>query len=319
MFEYILLIVGIFLLVKGADYLIEGSSSLGQLLKIKPLIIGLTILAFSTSIPELAINLFASIQGTSDISLGNIIGSNIANILLILGIIAFFSIIKVRNIVVKKGIPFTLFSVFIFMLLTNDSFFAGPNILSRIDGIIMLIFFGIFIYYTYLLGKKDKIKFLPKELEPEKHNKLLITTMIIGGMIALFVGGKLVVDSATTIALRLGLSEFLISATILAIGTSLPELIVSLVAATKKKLDFVVGNVVGSNIFNTFLVLGISSIIRPISFNPIFNFDLLFLFLITAWLLAFMYVGKKHQLEKWNAYVFAGLYLFYLTYIILRG
>ncbi len=319
MFEYILLLVGIFLLVKGADYLIEGSSSLGKLLKITPLIIGLTVLAFSTSIPELTINIFSSIEGTSDIGLGNIIGSNIANILLILGAIAFFMLLKVKNVVVKKGIPFTLFSVFIFMLLANDSFFNGANILSRIDGIILLIFFAIFIYYIYMTGRKDKVKFLPEELEPEKHNKLVITSMIIGGIIALFVGGKLVVDSAIIIARQLGLSEFLISATILAIGTSLPELIVSIVAAMKKKLDFVVGNIIGSNIFNTFLVLGISSIIRPMPFNSIFNFDLIFLFIITVWLLVFMYVGKKHQLERWNSYVFIGLYIFYLLYIIFRG
>jgi len=319
MYEYILLVVGLFLLIKGADYLVEGSSSLGKALNVKPLIIGLTVLAFATSLPELSINIFSSIKGTSDIALGNIIGSNIANILLVLGIIAFFMLIKVRSIVVRKGIPFTLFSVLIFLLLANDSFFNGANILSRIDGIILLIFFSIFIWYIYMLGKKQKLKILPEELEPQKHSKTIITLMILGGIIALFIGGKLVLDSSIIIAKNLGLSEFLISATILAIGTSLPELIVSVVAAMKKKLDFVVGNIIGSNIFNTFLILGVSSIIRPMPFNSLFNFDLLLLFLITTWLLIFMYVGKKHRLEKWNAFVFIGLYIFYIIYIINRG
>jgi cation:H+ antiporter len=319
MFEYILLIAGLFLLLKGAGYLIEGASSLGKLIKIKPLIIGLTVLAFSTSLPELTINIFSSLEGTSDIGLGNIIGSNIANILLVLGAIAFFTLIKVRSIVVRRGIPFTLFSVAMFLLLANDSFFNGPNILSRIDGIILLIFFTIFIGYIYSIGKKGKKDIIPEALEPIKHSKLIISLMIFGGMIALFIGGKLVIDSSLVIARQLGLSEFLISATILAIGTSLPELMVSIVAATKKKLDFVVGNIIGSNIFNTFLILGVSSIIRPMPFSSIFNFDLLLLFIITAWLLAFMYIGKKHQLEKWNSFVFIGLYIFYIIYIINRG
>jgi cation:H+ antiporter len=319
MLEYILLLAGFFLLIKGASYLVESASSIGKYLKLKPLIIGLTVLAFSTSLPEFMINTFSSIAGSSEMGLGNIIGSNIANILIILGICSFFLVLKVRYVVVKRGIPFTLFSVFLLLVLVNDSLFSdGPNILSRTDGIVFLIFFLIFIGYIYMISKKDKDKFLPEKLK-EKRSKRDTILMLIGGMIAIFLGGKLVVDAATTIASNLGLSEFLISATLLAVGTSLPELVVSLVALFKKKLDFVVGNIIGSNIFNTFLVLGTSSLIRPIPFNPIYNFDLIFLFAATTILLTFMYAGKKHKLEKWNAYILIGMYLFYMTFLFARG
>jgi cation:H+ antiporter len=319
MLEYILLLAGFFLLIKGANYLVDGASSIGKHLKLKPLIIGLTVLAFSTSLPELMINTISSIGGSSELGLGNIIGSNVANILIILGICAFFMTLKVKYIVVKKGIPFTLFSVLLLLALVNDSLFSnGPNLLSRIDGIIFLVFFLIFIGYIYVISKKDKAKILPEELK-EKLSKRKTALMLMGGIVALFLGGELVVTSATEIALNLGLSEFLVSATLLAVGTSLPELVVSLIALFKKKLDFVVGNIIGSNIFNTFLVLGVSSIIKPIPFNPIYNFDLVFLLATTTILLTFMYAGKKQKLEKWNSFILIGMYLFYLIFLFARG
>ena len=318
MLEYLLLITGLFLLVKGADYLIEGSSNLGKLFKIKPLILGLTVIAIGTSLPELVVNIFSSIKGTTDISLGNIIGSNIANILLILGITALIIKVKVRKKIVKKGIPFTLFLVLFLFLILNDSFFNGISILSRIDGIILLLILGVFLAFLFKHSKEDK-ELIPEELEPVKHSMPIILAMIFGGLIGLTIGGKFVIDSAVEITKQLGASEFLISATILAFGTSLPELIVSIIAAMKKEVDFVVGNIIGSNIFNILLVLGVSSIINPIHFNPIFNFDIIFLAVITSWLLAFMYLGKKHQLERWNSILFLVLYVFYITIIINRG
>ena len=318
MLEYLLLVVGLFLLVKGADYLVEGSSNLGKLMKIKPLILGLTVIALGTSLPELVVNIFSSIKGTTDISLGNIIGSNIANILLILGITALIIKVKVRKNIVKKGIPFTLFTILFLFLILNDSFFNGVSVLSRIDGIILILLLGVFLAFLFKHSKEDK-ELIPEELEPVKHSMPIIITMILGGLIGLTIGGKFVIDSAIEIAKQLGASEFLISATVLAFGTSLPELIVCVIAAIKKEVDFVVGNIVGSNIFNILLVLGASSIINPIPFNTIFNFDILFLAMITIWLLAFMYLGKKHQLERWNSILFLVLYVFYMTFIISRG
>jgi len=282
MFEYILLLAGIFLLVRGADYLIDGSTYLGKRLGVKPLVLGLTVLAFGTSLPELAINIFSAIEGTTDINLGNIIGSNIANILL------------------------------------NDSFFNGTNILTLVDGIALLLFFLVFLHFSISEGKKDK-KGVPKEIVIHKHRSYVTALMILGGIFGLFVGGKLIIESVTTIAASLHLSEFFVSATILSIGSSLPELIVSIRAALKKKLDFVVGNIVGSNVFNVLFVLGISSVIRPIPFNLAYNFDMIFLIAITSMLLIFMYTGKKYQLERWNSLLFLSLYAFYIIYIFTRG
>ena len=239
-------------------------------------------------------------------------------ILLILGITALIIKVKVRKNIVKKGIPFTLFTILFLFLILNDSFFNGVSVLSRIDGIILILLLGVFLAFLFKHSKEDK-ELIPEELEPVKHSMPIIITMILGGLIGLTIGGKFVIDSAIEIAKQLGASEFLISATVLAFGTSLPELIVCVIAAIKKEVDFVVGNIVGSNIFNILLVLGASSIINPIPFNTIFNFDILFLAMITIWLLAFMYLGKKHQLERWNSILFLVLYVFYMTFIISRG
>ena len=319
MITYILFIVGMFLLVRGAKYLVDGSSSLAKLFGIKPMLVGMTVLAFGTSLPELAINIFASIKGTADITLGNIMGANIANILLILGISSIIITIKIKHHVVQKGIPFLIFSSSLILLLVNDSLFGGnSSILSRIDGILLLIFFTIFIIYLYSINTKVK-KEAPKELKASRHSKSITLLMIFVGIIFLFIGGKLVVDNAIEIAKQLGVSTFLISATIISIGSTLPELMVSIVSALRKKLDFVVGNVVGSNIFNSLFILGIASLIRPIPFNPLFNFDLIFLFITVSIFLLFMYLGKKYQLERWNSIAFLVLYAFYLTFIIARG
>ena len=316
---YILLIAGIFLLVKGSNYLIDGASNVGKYLKIKPIIIGLTLLAFGTSLPELAINIFSALKGATDINLGNIIGASIANLLLILGVSCLIITIKVKHSIVKRGIPFTIFSILLLLLLVNDSILNGSNLLSRFDGIILLICFGVFVYYVYMLGKKDK-ELIPEELDPPKSSKFATTMMILAGIAALFIGGKLVTDAAVEIARTLSVSEFLISATVISVGSTLPELFVSVTAALKKNLDFVVGNIVGSNIFNILFILGISAIINPIPFNAMFNFDLIFLFAITSVLITFMYAGrKKHELERWNSYIFLGLYVFYITFLIARG
>tara|TARA_Y100000034_G_C6892973_1_gene411215 strand:- start:1183 stop:2250 length:1068 start_codon:yes stop_codon:yes gene_type:complete len=318
MLSYILLIVGFFLLIKGANYLVEGSSNLARYFKIKPIIIGLTVLALGTSLPELVINLFSSLKGTTDISLGNIIGSNIANILLVLGISTLILKLKIRREIVKKGIPYTLFGVLLLFLLSNDSLFNGRSMLSRIDGMIFILFFLVFLFFIFKLAKREK-KLIPKELELPKYKLPMIVLIILGGISFLFLGGKLVIDSVLEIGNQLGVSEFLMSATVLALGTSLPELIVSITAAFKKKVDFLVGNIIGSNVFNIFLILAFSSIINPIPFNIIFNFDIIFLGLITTWLIIFMYTGKKHQLERWNSILFLVLYVFYLTFIFYRG
>ncbi len=373
---YFLFIIGFFLVIKGADLLIDGASSLARKFGISSIIIGLTVVAFGTSVPELVINVFSAIQGNTDVALGNIIGSNVANILLILGLTAAIFPLDVKITTAWKEVPFSLFAAFLLFALCNDSLIDGAreSFLSRSDGIVLFAFFGIFLYYVIEMALKhkeespihiemnnnqDKIKqVLPnttidvpvdkvndsqdeeikksnpetlkntygnKEKEDKKKSEekeLSGTTIffyIVGGLIALVFGGKWVVDGAIKIAMKFGMSEFLVSATIVAVGSSLPELVTSLVAAYKKEPDLSVGNIVGSNIFNIFWVLGISAIIRPIPVKIGINMDLIFLMVITLYLFLFMFIGKKYKLERWQGIFFAVLYVFYIIYIIVRG
>lgn len=376
---YFLFIIGFVLVIKGADLLIDGASSLARKFGISSIIIGLTVVAFGTSVPELVINIFSAIQGNTDVALGNIIGSNVANILLILGLTAAIFPLDVKVTTAWKEVPFSLFAAFLLFILCNDSLIDGTkeSFLSRSDGIVLFAFFGIFLYYVIEMAlkhreespipidinnekvkgddthlkkaedtnentenisvsnsadtttqvRKERLK-SSRELEEEgkkpgsdkkELSGLAIFFYISGGLIALVFGGKWVVDGAIAIATKFGMSEFLISATIVAVGSSLPELVTSLVAAYKKEPDLSVGNIVGSNIFNIFWVLGISAIIRPIPVKIGINMDLIFLMVITLYLFLFMFIGKKYKLERWQGIFFAVLYVFYVIYIIVRG
>ena len=320
MINYIMFIVGFFLLIKGADYLVKGSSSLAKTLRISPLIIGLTVVAFGTSLPELFINIIAAVKGTTDIAIGNIIGSNIANILLVLGIAAIIFSLRVEYSTVTKEIPFSLLAALVLLISATDGFIGnGISYLTRTEGLIYICFFIIFIYYIYLIAKQQRKDIGKEHLKIKKQNHLLNTVMILGGIIGLYIGGKWVVDGAIFIAKNFGLSEFMISATIIALGTSLPELVTSLVAAFKKSADIAIGNIIGSNIFNVFWVLGITSLIRPIPLIPYFSIDLIFLLFITILLLAFIYIDKKYKIVKWEGIVLVILYIAYILFNIYRG
>jgi len=320
MIEYIIFFVGIFLLIKGSDYLIEGSSLLAKKLKINSLIVSLTIVAFGTSTPELIINVFSALKGSTDIALGNIIGSNIANILLILGIVAIISPIKFEHSVIRKEIPFSLFAA-ILLFLSANYFFSdlGKKNITGISGLIFLVFFGVFLYSIFGAAKKSRAKFEVKDIgiSPQKNSAIFI--MIFLGLIGLYFGGAWVVEGALFISTNLGLSQFFVSATILAIGTSLPELVVGVKAAKRKEPELAVGNVVGSNIFNILWVLGITAIISPIVILDSVNFDMIFLILITTMLLLFLYFNKNNDLKKWHGVLFIFLYVLYLIYITIRG
>lgn len=307
----LLLIVGFAVLIKGADLLVDGSSSLAKRMRISEIVIGLTVVAFGTSTPELVVNVLSSLKGNSEIVLGNIIGSNIFNLFLILGIAALIFPLKVKRNSVLKEIPYSLLAVAALYVLAND--FLGSKThqtyLSRLDGIILLVFFAIFIFYTFGISRigsshTDEIKIMP----------LWQIWLFIGlGFAGLFLGGKLVVDNAVEIARMFGVSDKLIALTIVAAGTSLPELAASSVAAYKKRCDIAVGNVIGSNIFNIFFILGISSTINPVSYNTVFNLDVLVLGVGTAFLVLSMFTGKKHRLDRWEA---IGLIIFYVAYTI---
>lgn len=319
MLIYLLFIIGFIILIKGADFLVDGASSLAKKLKIPSIVIGLTIVAFGTSMPELVVNIFSSTSGSSGIAIGNILGSNIANILLILGISAIIYPISITKNTVKREIPLSILASFAVFFMANDIFFDGQIVsaLTRIDGFILLLFFIIFLYYTFAISK------IPKETKDEEdeikeRTILLSVVLIVLGVVALIVGGKWIVDGATHIARFFNISESIIGLTIVAIGTSLPELATSAVAAMKKNSDIAIGNVVGSNIFNILFILGFSSLIKPLVFNISDNINILMVILTSFLLLGFIFVGKKYKIERWQGILFVLSYVVYIIFSILR-
>lgn len=313
MIEYISVFVGFILLIKGADLLVDGSSSLAKRFNISTLMIGLTIVAFGTSMPEFVVNVIASFNGTTDIAMGNIIGSNIANILLILGVSALIYPLRVQHSTVWKEIPFSFLAAFILLILANDN--LG---LSRTDGIVLLSFFIIFLSYVFELARSNRMTNNGTiEIKEYTTNKILL--IIIFGLLALFIGGKMVVEGVVIIAKNIGITEFMISLTIVAVGTSLPELVTSAMAAYRKEPDLAVGNIIGSNIFNIFFILAISAIITPIQIWPYVNTDMIVLLIASFLPFIFMFIGERHKLERLEGVCFILIYTVYILYLIWRG
>jgi len=318
MLVYILFIIGFGLLIKGADLLVDGASSFAKKLKIPAIVIGLTIVAFGTSMPELVVNIFASAGGQADIAFGNVLGSNIVNILLILGLSAIVYPLAVQRNTTYKEIPLALLAVLVIGVLANDFLIdkLPQSLLSRGDGLILILFFVIFLYYIYTISKSGEAS---KDLQVKKYKYWQDAFMIILGLVGLVIGGKWIVDGASTLARTLGMSEALIGLTIVAVGTSLPELATSAIAAYKKQADIAVGNIVGSNIFNIFWILGLSAVIRPLPFSSTMNFDIMITLAATLLLFVSMFLGQKHKLERWQGIVFVLLYVFYIIALIMRG
>lgn len=318
MITYILFIIGFIILIKGAGLLVDGASSLAKKLKISALVIGLTVVAFGTSMPELFVNLFASFQGKAEIAIGNILGSNIANILLILGISAIIYPLTVTKGTVWKEIPFSLLAALTMGIMANDVLIdkSGSNVLTRIDGLVLIGFFIIFLYYTFGIAKNQNPD------DKENNVKIYKTTtslmMIILGLGFLALGGKWIVDGAMALATLLGVSQSLIGLTIVAVGTSLPELATSAVAAYKKNSDIAVGNIVGSNIFNIFWVLGLSALIKPLPFTPSSGLDIGMTVFATLLLFLWMFIGKKRVLQPWQGMVFLMIYFAYILILIFK-
>jgi len=321
MLEYFLFVIGIFLLIKGADYLVDGSCSLAKKLNVPTLVIGLTIVAFGTSMPELVVNIISAIKGSGEIAFGNIIGSNIANILLILGITGVIKNLKVQHSTTWKEIPFSLLASIVLLVFVNIFILdkIQINSLLRFEGIILLLFFLIFLYYVFILAKRNNGQMDDDKLEIKHLSSTKITLFILGGLVALYFGGKWTVEGAISIAKLFGLSEYLIGLTVVAVGTSLPELFTSIIAVKKGDVDLAVGNVIGSNIFNIFWILGVTSIILPISLPLFANIDLIILLGVTILLFSFMFIGKKHELERWQGALFVLLYITYICYLVIRS
>jgi cation:H+ antiporter len=318
----ILLILGFVILIKGADFLVGGASSAAKKYGISNLAIGLTVVAFGTSMPELIVSLMSALNGRNDASFGNVIGSNNFNLLFILGVAGIIYPLVVQRSTVKFEVPLSFLAAIILFVLVNDQLIWGSEglpegyqgILSRLDAFILLGFFAMFLMYIYRTMKNSPEV---EEGEPIKIYSLPISLgMALLGLGMLVGGGKLVVDSAIDIAHYFGLSEKLIGLTILAAGTSLPELATSAVAAYRKNTDIAIGNVVGSNIFNIFFILGITGSISPVPYNAALNFDFFVMASATVLLMIFMFTLNQRKLDRWEAVLLLMGYIVYTVYLI---
>ena len=308
----LLIIAGFASLIFGANWLVDGASSLAKKNNVSDLVIGLTIVAFGTSAPELVVNSVASFNGLSDIVFGNIIGSNNFNLFIILGIAGLIYPITVQSSTAWREIPISLIVAILLFVLANNFFINQNPEISRVDGMILLVAFICFLFYVFSQLKQEKTEAITYE---DKSN-YKIWGLVIFGIAGLIIGGKLVVDNSIDIATELGVSQKIIGLTIIAAGTSLPELVTSIVAALKKNSDIAIGNVIGSNIFNILLILSISSFVNPIKYNPNFNQDLLILIGGTIFLIIAMFTGKRKKLDRWEALILLSFYLIYTTYLV---
>jgi cation:H+ antiporter len=313
--ELLLLVAGFPLLIGGASLLVKGASSVALRLGVSELIVGLTIVSMGTSAPELVVSMFSAFQGSTDIAVGNVVGSNIANLLLILGASALLRPLLMERNIVWREIPFGLLATLVLAALANDELLGGPpgSSIDRGDGLALLGLFAVFLYYLASVPRTEN----EESVDPVSARKA--AALIAGGIFGLLAGGQLIVQGAVATASALGMSEALIGLTIVAIGTSLPELATSMVAAYQGKADIAIGNVVGSNIFNILWILGFTSAITPIRYNQALNTDIWFLVGVTVLFFVFAFVGKRFSFDRKEGVAFLLLYAGYMAYIVSRG
>jgi cation:H+ antiporter len=330
---YLLLLLGFLFLVKGADYFVDGASNIATSLKIPSLVIGLTIVAFGTSAPEAAVSITASLQGQNGIALGNVIGSNIFNLLCVVGMSAFIKPLSVKKSILIKEFPFLILSSILLLVLTNDLIFQKLEnpILSNGDGLIFLMFFCIFMYYLLEVSLNSRNEILSTDNRTSLSStdncnsdtcvstiplyKAIILSVV--GIIGIIIGGKLVVDSASSIALSFGISEKIIGLTIVAIGTSLPEFVTSVVAASKGESDIALGNVIGSNIFNILFILGVSALISPIPVDTSLFLDIVIMILVT--IITYIFSIRKKDISKFEGIILITSYAVYMFLVIFKS
>lgn len=309
----ILIVIGLILLIKCADWFVDGCSNVAKSLGIPSLIIGLTIVAFGTSAPEAAVSVTASIKGMNDISLGNVVGSNICNLLLVLGVSGLFGSLTAKRKIITRDFVYAIFSSLVLLILSFSYFINSgtKGVITRTNGLILLCFLGIYLYA--LIGdalrsvrtKEEKTEFNPKDI-----------VLIIVGIIGIILGGQLVVNTVTDIANMLNVSQNVIALTIVAIGTSLPELVTSVVASRKGEVDIAIGNVVGSNIFNVFFILGLSSSISPITYGFDSFIDIIVVLAASIIVYSLLLINKRIGNKK--GIILLGLYAIYMVYILMR-
>lgn len=311
------IIIGFVLLVKGADWFVDGSSSVAKKLQISAVVIGLTIVAFGTSAPELAVSVSAALKGSNDIALGNVVGSNIFNTLVVLGASAAITPIAVGKSAIKKDYPMSIFAAVLLGVLCLDTilFQADGMSISRLDGMILLICFAFFMYTTVMAGLKGREEADEEELATFPTWKSILFILI--GLACIVGGGQLTVTCAKSLARDLGLTEAVIGLTVVALGTSLPELVTSVVAARKGESDIAVGNVIGSNIFNIFFILGTSATILPMqNLNASYVFDLLVL--IVVMIVTFVPIAITKKVNRGMGITMVLAYVVYTAYLIMR-
>lgn len=325
--SYILLVIGFVLLIKGADIFVSGASNISKRLGIPSVIVGLTIVSLGTSAPELAVSAISAIKGNNEIAVGNVLGSNLFNTLVVLGVTTIIMTLTIKKSEIKRDFTINILATTILLFLTFTTILGGrDNYISRIDGVVLLI--GCISYITYLVlsVKRGKVSSenIQEELAVESVSEISIFKSIIKlviGIAGIVIGGQVVVDSATNIATSLGMSEKLVGLTIVAIGTSLPELVTSVVAALKGEKDIALGNILGSNIFNILLIIGLSSAISPIAVSSNLIFDFIFLIVVTLIIGIMIFVNKKEEKNfgKKEGIILVAFYVFYMAYIIIRN
>lgn len=319
----LLIILGFFLLIKGADILIDGASNIAKKFHIPEIVIGLTIVAIGTSMPELMVSLNASIKGLSDISVGNVIGSNLANLLLILGVTSIIKPLVFKRETKLIESPFTLFITILFFLFANYSIFGDINVISRGEGVVLLLLCVLFIIYNLIMAKKgnefDREKVKINKKEEKKINILKSLIMIIIGIIGLKFGGDFVVENVRDLAISFGISEKLVSLTIVAFSTSLPELITSITATKKGEEDMAIGNIIGSQILNILLIIGVSSLISPINYSVSYNTDMYILIGASILFVLYPFIGKKNTMTRYNGILFVIIYVIYMISLVIKN
>lgn len=319
MLNFIYLAGGIALIIYGANWLVAGASSIAKKFGISDLVIGLTIVAFGTSAPELTVNIFSALKGSTDIAAGNVLGSNICNILLILGATTIITPIAIKRNTQWREIPFALLSAIVLGIVANDILLdnaTNGNFVTRVDGLILLCFMAIFLVYTFEIAQHTDNREILEEVLPLPAWKS--AAFIVAGLAGLFFGGQYLVEGAVNIAKLFGMSEKVIGLTIIAIGTSLPELATSIVAAKAKKADMAIGNVIGSNIFNTFFILGTTATIKPLPISASLNTDLAVNLGVSILLFMATFIFSRNILGRKEGILFVCLYLGYLIYSLLQ-
>lgn len=306
--EILLIVLGFVLLIKGADFLVDGASSVAKKFRIPEIVIGLTIVSIGTSMPELFVSTTSALQGSADMSIGNIIGSNICNLLLILGLSAVISPVKFQKSTRNIEIPMCFAITVVFMILANIG-----GVISFADSIVLLVLFAGFLGYTLYVAKKGQAEAAEEEEEEQKNDSMLKNIiLIVIGIIGLKLGGDFTVNNAVVIAQAVGISEKVIGLTILAIGTSLPELVTSVMAAVKGNDDIAIGNIIGSNIFNMLMIIGVTAFITPLAYNVTYNVQLYILLFALILLEVFAFTKPKDKMERPSGIIYVALYAVYM-------